>query len=170
MNAETVLDAMNYLDDDLIADTGKFRSRKKKSYLYVLAAAAACLCLLLIPQAEKSLAPTAAADNAYSGLTDRFYGDTKGEIPAENAPEVPAGSASGSAHVLAATVRVEELRDDGFICSIVTDDDGNATSDVQTIIQCDAAVLAELEVGDLLRIRYQAGEQNTLIAYTGISD
>ena len=85
MNGESILDAMNYLDDDLITATAKIRDRKKKSCLFVLAAAAACLCLLLIPQNEKSFAPTE-ADNAFSGLTDRYYGATKAEAPAVNAP------------------------------------------------------------------------------------
>ena len=168
MNGEAILNAMNYLDEDLISQTAKIRTRKKKSHLYALAAAAACLCLLLIPQKEKSFAPTEKADDAYSGLTDRFYGDTKAEAPAENAPEVPAGSASGSSCVLEAVVRVEELYDAGFIGSILTD--GNTTADAQTVIQCDATVLSELEPGDLLRIRYRAGEDNILLEYSKVTD
>lgn len=169
MNGESILDAMNYLDDDLIAATAKIRQRKKRPYLYVMAAAAACLCLLLIPQNEKSFAPTE-ADNAFSGLTDRYYGDTKAEAPAENAPEVPAAGTANSASVIAVTVCVTELRDDAFVGSVTTDADGSVRGNEEIIIQCDAAVLAHIKVGDTLRIQYRKGERNTLLEYQLVTD
>ena len=169
MNGESILDAMNYLDDDLITATAKIRDRKKKSCLFVLAAAAACLCLLLIPQNEKSFAPTE-ADNAYSGLTDRYYGDTKAEAPAENAPEVPAAGTANSASVIAVTVCITELCDNAFVGSIPTDADGSIRGNEEIIIQCDAAVLSNIKVGDTLRIQYRTGEHNTLLEYQIVTD
>ena len=165
MNGEAILDAMNYLDDDLITATAKIRVRKKKSYLFVLAAAAACLCLLLIPQNEKSFAPTESVDNAYSGLTDRYYGDTKAETP-----EISAGGTANSASVIAVTVCITELRDDAFVGSIPTDADGSIRGNEEIIIQCDAAVLAHIKVGDMLRIQYQTGDPNTLLEYQLVTD
>ena len=168
MNGESILDAMNYLDDDLIAATAKIRQRKKRPYLYVMAAAAACLCLLLIPQNEKSFAPTE-ADNAFSGLTDRYYGDTKAEAPAET-PEIPAGGTANSASVIAVTVCITELRDNAFVGNIPTDADGSIRGNEEIIIQCDAAVLANIKVGDMLRIQYRTGNPNTLLEYQLITD
>ena len=169
MNGESVLDAMNYLDDDLITATAKIRVRKKKSYLFVLAAAAACLCLLLIPQNEKSFAPMESADNAYSGLTDRYYGDTKAEAPAETL-EIPAGGTANSASVIAVTVCITELRDDAFVGKIPTDADGSIRGNEEIIIQCEPAVLAHIKVGDMLRIQYRTGNPNTLLEYQLITD
>ena len=170
MNGESILDAMNYLDDDLITATAKIRQRKKRPYLYVMAAAAACLCLLLIPQNEKSFAPTEAQDNAYSGLTDRYYGDTKAEAPAENAPEVPAAGTANSGSVIAVTVCITELHDNAFVGSIPTDADGSIRGNEEIIIQCEPAVLAHIKVGDMLRIQYQTGEPNTLLEYQIVTD
>ena len=81
--------------------TVHFDVGRKKSVLALDAAMKGDQTLLLIPQNEKSFAPTEAQDNAYSGLTDRYYGDTKAEAPAENAPEVPAGGTANSASVIA---------------------------------------------------------------------
>ena len=142
----------------------------KRVLMTVLAAAAACLCLLLIPQNEKSFAPTEAQDNAYSGLTDRYYGDTKAEAPAENAPEVPAAGTANSASVIAVTVCITELRDNAFVGSIPTDADGSIRGNEEIIIQCDAAVLSNIKVGDTLRIQYRTGEHNTLLEYQLVTD
>ena len=170
MNGEAILDAMNYLDDDLIEATGKIRTRKKKSYLYVLAAAAACLCLMVVAQGEKSSAPTEAARNEYSHILDQCYCGIKQEAPMENDVEAAGSAAGSSVRGFATTVCVLELRENSFVAGITGDADGGKTDPEALVIHCGAEVLAALEVGDVLEIHYTAGESNVLVEYSILTE
>ena len=166
MNGEGILDAMNYLDDELIAATASIRTRKKRSYLYVLAAAAACLCLFVATRNEKSFAPTEAEKPAYSGLTDRHYGDLKPGAAMQNEYETPAEIGGSGGMIVTATIKITALHDNGFTGSVTADADGGDMSREQMVILCEPEVLSQLQVGYILQIRYTPGESNVLLDYS----
>ena len=170
MNGESILDAMHYLDDELIEATAKIRTRKRKSYLYVLAAAAACLCLFIVTRNEKSLAPTEAERPEYSGLSDRYYGDLKPGAAMENDPETPAEYASAGGVMVTATVKVTALHENGFTASVTADSDGGDTCRDLMVIQCRPEVLRQLQIGYILQISYAPGETNLLLDYSVVTE
>ena len=166
MNGESILDAMHYLDDELIEATAKIRTRKRKSYLYVLAAAAACLCLFVATRNEKSFAPTEAEKPAYSGLADRHYGDLKPGAAMQSEYEAPAEIVGASGTVVTATVKVTNIHVDGFTGSLTDDADGGDMSREQMVILCEPEVLSQLQIGYILQVHYSTGESNVLLDYS----
>ncbi len=91
MNRENLMDAIGQLPEELLAEAGEKRARKKFHWA-PWAAVAACLCLLLTMPLGGGLkasnkadleAPMEMAPAANGNLFDRFYGDTAQEDDSE---------------------------------------------------------------------------------------
>ena len=170
MNGQSIMDALGFLDDDLIEATGKLRHKKRGYYWLVPAVTAACLCVILIAAIgpTKKAAEEMLANDGASIVMDSLYGGEMQESPMENAE-----SAEESATVI---MQVTEINDSGFSGSIadlesVADMVGDADLKGATIaISCSNDVTAALKPGDWVRVCYKNDGNNSLISLEAIKE
>ncbi len=157
MNGQQVMDALDYLDDDLIEATGRQRSKKRRYHWLLPAVSAACLFLVICAgMSQYKSAPEAEMlINDQSSISDGFYGTLT--------PESPAESAGGVEVTAMAMLRVTHITDTGF-SGCITDENGNMDMKAeQIVIICDKDMVASLQVGDLVQVRYRKGQDNICI-------
>ena len=142
MNGETILDAMNYLDEDLIEAAAKLRRRKRRPHWLV--AAAACLCLfVLLGRSPSKNAPMESdkAENLFSGTSDQLKQESAVESPME------------PTQTLVSILCISELGEDFFIGTVQEADGGEGTAETLKVF-CDPETAASVAVGDMVRIVY----------------
>lgn len=159
MNGELILDAMNLLDDDLIEETGKLRSKKRKSYWYIAVAAAACLCLFVFSGRGASMAPTESDmnGNSFSSVTDDAKVEEEMEMP------------MASAETFVSVICITEVGVDHFSGSVQCADGSETESDIVTIL-CDTEVAATLQKGDWVQVVYEVGNENYLLELAFVTE
>lgn len=164
MNGEQILDAISLLDDDLIEATEKLRSRKSKPYWMPAVAAAACICILFFGARGNAEAPMA-ADSAESHYSNGVQNEMK-ESPMETiAPAID--------QITDTTVNAElcitELTENS-LTGINKSAYGRLEDAVQIKIICQPELIAELQLGDWVAVRYTPGEENLLVDLEHIPD
>ena len=150
MSGEEIMDALGYLDDDLIEATDKLRQKKRGLSWLVPAATAACLCIILIALIAPSKAtPEAMQSNDGSNfVSDVFYGADVQESPME--------AAGTAAEIVMAVLQVTEITETGF-SGIEVD------TDMTIEITCSSDITVLLVPGDLVQVYYGIDETNSLI-------
>lgn len=152
MNGEVFLDALNLLDDDLIEETSKLRSKRRKPYWYIAVAAAACLCLFVFSGRGRSMAPTEANmnGNSFSNIMDESKLDPEMEAP------------MASAKIFVSVIRITEVGKDHFSGIVQNEDTDDAEAETVTVF-CSPEVISTLSVGDTVKAVYEAGSDNWLL-------
>ena len=153
MNGQLIMDALGYLDDDLIEATGRQRCKRPSRCWFLTAVTAACLCLIILavgspskpaPEAEKMV-------NDHSSLSDGAYG--------ELIPEAQMEAADCARPVIMECLRVTQITETGFVGYIDGERDQKG---IQVTILCDPDIAATLQVGDLVQVEYTV-EDNVLL-------
>ena len=160
MNGQLIMDALGYLDDDLIEATGRQRSKRPSRRWLIPAVTAACLCIVILAAGSPSkTAPEAnILVNDYSSISDGFYGAPM--------PEMPMEAAGNAGIVIFQLLRVTEITETGFAGSV----DGEDVKKGEVVmILCDSDVAASLQVGDLVQVEYRE-KDNLLLTLTVITE
>ena len=80
MNAEHISDALNFLDEDLIAQTDEVRRGKRPHRVPLRGIVAAAACTVLVATGVFFFPPAAREDSAsMAGEMEQFYGSNAGD-------------------------------------------------------------------------------------------
>lgn len=162
MNGRQIMDAMGYIDDDLIEETGRRRNGKRRYYWLLPAVTAACLFIVIFTGIGNSKAAPEAQMNRHENLSDAMYGELMTEAPAE--------ITGGINIVHTAVLRVTEVTESGFTGIHSEPVDGGDMKTEPITIAWSSNAVALVQVGDLVQVRYRNGEQNILLELTQIEE
>lgn len=161
MNGQQIMDAIGYLDDDLIEDADKIRRKTRRNDWMLPAAIAACLCFAVFGIRSQTKSASEAAPGAHDSMADLSY--------AEVIPEMPMESAIGTAAIHTALLRITQVTDTGF-SGVFADADGSDTKAEAIVIVWDGTTVQPLKVGAIVQVRYRTEQQNILIDLTVIEE
>lgn len=152
MNVQNLMDAMEYLDDDLLTQTDRRRRYKRRKLWLIPTAAAACLCLFLIglPSAMNKDAESAQlespmeapiANDCVSSHSSNLYGDA--EIPEHQQESPPVGC-------YIANIQITEISEEGF-SGMLLSEDGH---ELHVNVVCVDTVLKDIQIGMTYEMEY----------------
>ena len=159
MNGQNIMDALGFLDDDLIEATGKLRRKKRGLYWLMPAVTAACLCVVLLAAINPSKAAPEAMKN-HDG--NSIVSDSLHDAVIEESPMEAAGTVK---EIAIAVLQVTEITETGFSGTVADMYGGEDLKSMTITITCSSDIAASLAPGDLVQVRYRTDENNSLIDF-----